>query len=184
MLRRLWVWILLPKIANDRRHIYASVWCWFSDQHESVPPKGPSKTKVNNHWHWLWYVTPSTSCVLSFQEINHPGYTWGHSLLLFIGCSSVQSLSRVQLFVTPRPAAHQDSLSITNSWSLLKLKSIESVMPSNHLILCRHLSPPAINPSQHQGLFKWVSSSHPVAKGMECQLQHQSFQWTPRTDFL
>ena len=158
MLRRLWVWILLPKIANDRRHIYASVWCWFSDQHESVPPKGPSKTNVNNHWHWLWYVTPSTYCVLSFQEINHPGYTWGHSLLLFIGCSSVQSLSRVQLFVTPRPAAHQDSLSITNSWSLLKLKSIESVMPSNHLILCRHLSPPAINPSQHQGLFYWVSS--------------------------
>ena len=52
---------------------------------------------------------------------------------------SVQSLSRVGHFVTPWTAAHQASLSITNSQSLLKLMSIELVMPSNHLILCRHL---------------------------------------------
>ena len=43
---------------------------------------------------------------------------------------------------------------------------------------------PAFNLSQHQGLFKWVSSSHQVAKLLEFQLQHQSFQWTPRTDLL
>ena len=53
--------------------------------------------------------------------------------------SSVQSLSRLQLFATPWTVAHQASLSITNSWSLLKLMSNESVMPSNHLILCRPL---------------------------------------------
>ena len=53
--------------------------------------------------------------------------------------SSVQSLSRVWLFVIPWTAAHQASLSITNSWSLLKLTSIESVMPSKHLILCHPL---------------------------------------------
>ena len=53
--------------------------------------------------------------------------------------ASVQSLSRVQLFATPWTAARQASLSITNSWSLLKLMSIKSVMPSNHLILCRPL---------------------------------------------
>ena len=52
---------------------------------------------------------------------------------------TVQSLSCVQLFLTPWTAAHQASLSITNSWSLLKLMSIELVMPSNHLILCRPL---------------------------------------------
>ena len=52
---------------------------------------------------------------------------------------SVQSLSRVWLFATPWTAAHQASLSITNSWSLLKLVSIESVMSSIHLILCRPL---------------------------------------------
>ena len=50
---------------------------------------------------------------------------------------SVQSLSRVRLFVTPWAAACQASLSITNSWSLLTLMSMESVMPANHLILCR-----------------------------------------------
>ena len=54
---------------------------------------------------------------------------------VIIPFSSVQLLSCVQLFATPWTAAHQASLSITNSWSLLKLISIESVMPSNHLIL-------------------------------------------------
>ena len=61
--------------------------------------------------------------------------------------SSVQKLNRVRLFVTPWTAAHQASLSITNSWSLLKLMSIELVMPSNHLILCCPLLlPPSIFP--------------------------------------
>ena len=58
---------------------------------------------------------------------------------IVIKFSSVQSLSCVRLFATPRIAAHQASLSITNSWSLLKVMSIESVMPSSHLILCRPL---------------------------------------------
>ena len=62
--------------------------------------------------------------------------------------NSVQSLSRVRFFVTPWTAAHQASLSITNSQSLLELSSIESVMPSNHLILCCPLLfPPSIFPS-------------------------------------
>ena len=69
-------------------------------------------------------------------------------LTLLITISSVQSLSRVQLFVTSWPAARQASLSITNSQSLLKLMSIESVMPSNHLILCHpFLLQPLIFPS-------------------------------------
>ena len=100
-----------------------------------------------------------------------------------ISISSVQSLSCVRLFVTPWTAAHQASLSITNSRSLLNLMSIELVMPSNHLILCCPL-PPAFNLSQHQGLFQWVSYSHQVAKVLEFQLQHQSFQWIFRVDFL
>ena len=62
--------------------------------------------------------------------------------------SSVQSISHVQLFETSWTAAHQASLSITNSWSLLKPVSIELVMPSNYLILCRPLLlPPSIFPS-------------------------------------
>ena len=97
--------------------------------------------------------------------------------------SSVQSLSHVRLFATPWTATHQASLSITNSWSLPKLMSIESVMPSNRLILLSP-SPPALNLSQHQGLFQRVSSLHQVAKVLEFQLQHQYFQWIFRTDFL
>ena len=61
--------------------------------------------------------------------------------------SSVQSLSPVQLFVSPCIAARQASLSITNFQSLTKFMSIESVMPSNHLILCHPLLPPSIFPS-------------------------------------
>ena len=68
--------------------------------------------------------------------------------------------------------------------SLLKLKSIESsdaTQPSHPLSFP---SPPAFYLSQHQGLFKWVSSSHQVAKVLEFQLQHQSYQWAPRTRLL
>ena len=68
-------------------------------------------------------------------------------LLPVMPFSSVQSLSHVQLFATPWTAAHQASLSITNSQSLLKLMSIKSLMPSNHLILCHPLLPPSIFPS-------------------------------------
>ena len=57
----------------------------------------------------------------------------------------------------------------------------DAIQPSHPLLFS---FPPAFNPSQHQGLFKWVSSSHQVAKVLEFQLQHQSFQWIFRTDFL
>ena len=63
----------------------------------------------------------------------------GRQIFTTVPLSSVQLLSHVRLFVTPWTAACQACLSITNSWSLLKLMSIESVMPSNHLILCRPL---------------------------------------------
>ena len=76
--------------------------------------------------------------------------------MLYSISQSVQSFSLIWLFATLWTAACQASMSITNSWNLLKLMSIESVMPSNYLIL---LSPSsAFSLSQHQGLFKWVSS--------------------------
>ena len=97
--------------------------------------------------------------------------------------SSVQSLSRVQLFVTPWTAARQASLSITNSWSSLRFTSIESVMPSSNFALCRPLLLlPPIPPSIR--VFQWVNSSHEVAKVLEFQLQHHSLQRDPRADLL
>ena len=103
--------------------------------------------------------------------------------LPYIQFSSVQSLSYVRLFVTPWIAARQASLSITNSQSLLKLMFIELVIPSSHLILCHLLLllPPI--PLSIR-VFSNVNSSHEVARVLEFQLHHQSFQWTPRTDLL
>ena len=95
-------------------------------------------------------------------------------------CSTAQSC----LTVGPWTAAHQASLFFTTSWSLLKLNVhwvSDATQPS------QPLSPPsplALNFSQHQGLFQRVSSSNQVAKEVEFQLQHQSFQWIFRIDFL
>ena len=100
------------------------------------------------------------------------------------GLSSVHSLSRVRLFAAPWTTARQASLSITNSWSPPKpmpIESVDAIQPSHPL---SSPSPPALNLTQHQGLFQQVSSSHQVAKILEFQLQHSSFQWTPRTDLL
>ena len=99
-------------------------------------------------------VLASSSC----KDISH------------FGLAVVQSLSHVQLFVTPWAADCQPRLSFIISQSLFRFMSIESMMSSNHLILCRH--------------FQWVGSSHQVAKVLERQLQHQSFQWIFRVDLL
>ena len=89
-----------------------------------------------------------------------------------------QSLSRAQLFATPCAAACQASLSFNVSQSLLKLMSIESVMPSNHLILCRPLLLlPSIFPS-----IRVFSNESALRKILE--LQHQSLKWIFRVDFL
>ena len=80
---------------------------------------------------------------LSSHQVQKPVQNVNHKPMF----SSVQPLSHVWIFATPWTATRQASLSITNSRSLLKLMSIESVMPSNHLILCRPLLPPLIFPS-------------------------------------
>ena len=136
----------------------------------------------------VWWITirgvTKSRTQLSKWVMCHKYYSdWcevKHKQNMGSGSSSVQSLSCPTLWDPmdcstppcpwPTPGAYPN------------LMSIESVMPSNHLILCRP-SPP-FNLSQHQGLFQWVSSSHQVAKVWEFQLQHQSFQWIFRTDFL
>ena len=97
--------------------------------------------------------------------------------------SSVQSLSRVGLCnpmncSMPGLPVHQQ---LPESIQTHVHRVSDAIQPSHPLL---SPSPPALNLSQHQGLFKWVSSSHEVAKVLEFQLQHQSFQWIPRTDLL
>ena len=130
----------------------------------------PHTQRSARNFHGIW---DSFSLCFSFLRVSPP-----------FQFSSVQSLSRVRLFATPWNAALQASLSITNFQSPPKTMSMESVMPSNQSHPLLSPSPPALNLSQHQGLFKWVNSSHKVAKVLEFQLQHRSYQWTPRTDLL
>ena len=121
-----------------------------------------------------------------FLHVNGEIFTWHYritpinkqSLLTVLMLAGMLSFTSVQFShsvmsssAMPWTAASQASLSITNSQSFLKFMSIEPVMPSNHLILCRPLLlPPSIFPRIR------VSSSHQVAKGLGLPLQHQSFQ--------
>ena len=94
-----------------------------------------------------------TELTVKFRDFpGGPGFPGGsdskESACNAVQFSSVQLLSHVQLIATPWTAARQASLSVTNSWNILRLMSIEAVMPSNHLILCRPLLlPPSIFPN-------------------------------------
>ena len=98
--------------------------------------------------------------------------------------SSIQSLSCVQLFMTPWMDCSMPGFPVL--YHLMKLAQIhvhwlgDAIQPSHPL---SSPSPPTFNLSQDQGLFKWVSSSHQVAKVLEFQLKHQSFQWIFRINF-
>ena len=100
--------------------------------------------------------------------------------------SSVQfSHSVVSDSLWPHESQQQASLQVHHQLSEFTQAHIHwvgiAIQPSHPL---SSPSPPAPKPSQHQGLFQWVNSSHDVARGLEFQLQHQSFQWTPRTDVI
>ena len=115
---------------------------------------------LENHWRRKWQPTAVSLPEKTHGQKSLAGYSpWGRRVRrdyvtdskLYVLCCA-ESLSRVRLFVTPWTVARQASWSITNSQSLLKLMSIESMMPSNHLILSSP-SPPAFDLCQHQGLF-------------------------------
>ena len=157
-------------------HLHDRGGCCLQPLHAG-PPWGKERSRLN----WL-----QTTWTLSAWKGGWEG-KWLHSFMgetwtLTEVVVVVQSLTHVQLFATPWTAACLASLSFTISQSLLKHMSVESVMPSNHLILCHPL---LLLPSVfHQCLFQWAGSSHQVAKVLELQLQHQSFQWIFRVDFL
>ena len=133
-----------------------------------------------------WYGQRDLMCtyrsVLWFQIcIYYHHLTLAHfndllwDLLKYLLFSSVQSLSCLQIFATPWIATCQASPSITNSQSLLRLMSIESVMPSNNVVPFSCLQSFPVS-----GSFQMSQ----VAEVLEFKLQHQSFQWIFRTDFL
>ena len=141
--------------------IEASMFIFYSQTH----------THACKHTHTNTCNPGTIRCIATYKNTFEPIFlhlVWNINSKYII--SSVQSLSRVRHFATPWITARQASLSITNSQSSLKLTSIESVMPSSHLILCCPLLLPPSNLPQHQGLFQWVSSSHQVAKVLEFQL--------------
>ena len=108
----------------------------------SPPDSSVHEISQQEYWSALIFLLQG---ILSTQGSNLLSLHWQADSLvlshLVYQLSSVQSLSHARLFVTPWTVAQQASLSITDSWSLLKLMFIQSVMPSNHLILCRPLLP-------------------------------------------
>ena len=112
---------------------------------------------------------------------THPICFLFPSLLLLQFSSTVQScptLCDPMNSSTPGLPVHQQLPEFTQT----HIHRVGDATQPSHPLLSP--SPPALNPSQHQGLFQWVSSLHQVAKVLEFQPQHQSFQWTPRTDLL
>ena len=108
-----------------------------------------------------WFSTSGHWCTR--MRLHHNDLRWPSASVIVAFQGPVKfSGSVVSNSVISWTVARQASLSITSSQSLLKLMSIKSVMPSNHLIKSSPF-PPAFNLCQHQGLFKWVSSSHQVA---------------------
>ena len=166
----------------------------------SVASSGPDWKKITFSDHQFFHPVCKVrgfkaSCtMLSFWQLNINTYKLHRCLtkqnMLFVCIFRIILFSSVQFsrsvmsdFAIQWTATCQASRSITNSQSLLKLMSIKSVTPSNHLTLCHALLLlPSL--SQHQGLFKRASFSYQVAEVLEFQLQHQSFQWIFRTDFL
>ena len=118
-------------------------------------------------------ATSVNKLLLYGSLLQDPEYPLGELLKIMFQFRSVQLLSHVWLFATPWTAACQASLSITNSWSPPKPMSIRSVMDTDL---------PSIFPSIR--VFSNESDLHIRWPVLEFQLQHQSFQWTPRSDLL
>ena len=117
-------------------------------------------------------------CPQEVDFIELTSFLSGNLVCICLVFSSVQSFSHVRLFVTSWTAAHQVSLSITNSWSLPKLMSIESVMPSNHLILCCSL---LLLPSIFPSIRDFPNESALPIRWPKCQ--SFSFNITPSKEY-
>ena len=136
-------------------------------------------------WQWQWHdifaaISLSTDCITCCRYVESPGFSHMDHSMTF-QCSSVTQSCLTLCDSTT--AARQASLSITNfEFTQAHVHWVGDAIPPSHSLSSP--SPLLFNLSQHQGLFQWVNSSHQLAQVLEFQLQHQSFQWIFRTDFL
>ena len=179
---------LFPNSGNSRRTSWAEL-----NKHaipEEVKVHGGVEVggKVSKSLGWGDYLPCGQSQELIESSLGFLPLPWllVPSLLLkspplILRFSSVQPLSRVWLFSTPWIAGFPVHHQLPEFTQTHVHWVSDAIQPSHPL---SSPSPPAPNPSQHQGLFQWVSSLNQVAKVLEFQLQHQSFYWIFRTDFL
>ena len=131
-----------------------------------------------------WLHFPFLSILIRLDHWQHWTFQWESSRKMI---PSFSSTSVTQLCLTLWDTMNRSTTGLPVHHQLPEFAQThvhwvsDAIQPSHPLSFP---SPPAPNPSQHQGLFQWVSSSHEVAKVLEFQLQHQYFQWTPRTDLL
>ena len=127
----------------------------------------------------VWWFT-KRGCWVEFPLYSHLVFTMGliHISQFSSVAQSCPALCDPMDCSTPSFLVHHQLPKLAQT----HVHQVGDAIPPSHLLLSP--SPPAFSLSQHQGLFQWISSSHQVAKVLEFQLQHQSFQWIFRTDFL
>ena len=162
--------------------------CLIPDNRVWLSEQGPSPhkdTHVSTQKLWIHCITWKLTLLIYWPWDEKMTSIWGWFVLTQYNhkFSSVQLLSRVQIFATPWIAARQASLSITNSWSSLRLTSTESVIPSSHLILCRPLlllpqSLPASESSPMSQLLAWGGWSTGISASTSV-LPMNSQDWSP-----
>ena len=135
----------------------------------SSSPSLPSEALVKKK-NWEQTLNNSIRKILDFLEY------YGISSVQF-SCSVVSDCDPMNRSTPGLPVHHQ-----LPEFTQTHIHLVGDASQPSHPL--SYPSPPAPNPSQHQGLFQWVNFSHEVAKVLEFQLQHQSFQWTPRADLL
>ena len=142
-------------------------------QHHGNPSLCPNHW-CQRSWSWLALWRPTVPSRTNTKKVM----CFSSSLQFSSVAQSCPTLCDPMNRSMPGLPAHQQLLEFTQTHA----HQVSDAIQPSHLLSSP--SPPAPNPSQHQGLFQWVNSSHEVAKVLEFQLQHQSFQWTPRTDLL
>ena len=187
----------LSKFAQTHVHWVSPLSQAHPPSHPLSPPSPPSLNLFQHQGLFQWFNSSYLVAKVLELQLQHQSFQWIFRVdflwdwLLWSTCCprdsqesysaidcSVQSLSHVWLFATPGLPVHHQLTEFTQThvhWVG------DAIQPSHPL---SSPSPPTFNLSQHQGLFQWVSSLHQVAKVLELQLQHQSFQWIFGTDFL